>query len=156
MVLVGLMFIFFIPVISAFDFDNKLTYSNEDMNVAFDNFYGLGTHYGEIELKSHSSVTEILKTGFGKEEVVMYYDFTNWELYKDGLGDVKFIDMRTEKEVEKDYTFVEWKETNIPKYINNCEYEENGTAKNCITIKNGTKKNLIGLIIIVKIFLQKI
>ena len=140
MVLVGLMFIFFIPVISAFDFDNKLTYSNEDMNVAFDNFYGLGTHYGEIELKSHSSVTEILKTGFGKEEVVMYYDFTNWELYKDGLGDVKFIDMRTEKEVEKDYTFVEWKETNIPKYINNCEYEENGTAKNCITIKNGTKK----------------
>jgi len=106
MVLVGLMFIFFIPVISAFDFDNKLTYSNEDMNVAFDNFYGLGTHYGEIELKSHSSVTEILKTGFGKEEVVMYYDFTNWELYKDGLGDVKFIDMRTEKEVEERLYFL--------------------------------------------------
>ncbi len=91
-------------------FDNKLDYLNNDLKVTITNTFGIGKEIGTLELKSHSSVDEVLKFGFGKEEVVMYYDFTDWELYEDGLGEVIFIDMDTGEKIEKDYYFVEWKE----------------------------------------------
>jgi len=137
-----LMFIFFIPTISSLEFDNVISYEKDDMLVNFDNLFGLGKHFGEIELKSHSSVTEIKGYGFGKEEVVMYYDFTNWELYKDGLGDVKFINMNTNKEIEKEYSFVEWKEFEIDvnDYERVCNTLENKTEVNCVSNIIGTHK----------------
>ena len=135
---------FMISIASAFEFDNKLTYEKEDMKVNFDNLFGYGKHFGEIELKSHNSVTEIKGFGFGKEEVVMYYDFTNWELYENGLGDVEFIDMRTEKEIEKDYSFVEWKEVEIDvnDYKKDCDVLENKTEVNCVNNLIGSHKEI--------------
>ena len=111
---------FMISLVSAFTFDDVMTYSKDDLKVEFNDcdFWLLiclndGELIGSIELKSHSSVTETKGYGFGKEEVVMYYDFTNWKLYPNGLGEVIFTDMNTEKEIEKDYTFVIWKEIEI-------------------------------------------
>ena len=107
---------FLISGISAFTFDNVLSYEKNDMKVSFDNLFGLGTHYGEIELKSHKTTDEVLIFTKNTWETTIFYDFTNWELYKNGLGDVKFIDMKIGKEIEKEYTFVEWKGDEWIKY----------------------------------------
>jgi len=135
---VGMLFL--VGTASAFEFDNKLTYEKEDMKVNFDNLFGLGKHFGEIELKSHSSVIEIKKVGFGKEEVVMYYDFTNWELYENGLGEVIFIDMRTGKEIDKDYYFVEWKEVDfeVRDYEEVCSLNKINNSEECYNKVLGT------------------
>lgn len=135
--------------ISAFDFDNVLTYEKEDMKVTINNcnFWLLtclsdGELIGSAELKSHKTVDEVLKFGFGREEVVMYYDFENWDLYKEGLGEVIFIDKRTGKEIEKDYYFVELKEVEVPNRITVCEdvKDLNGTIYNeCRIVQDGTK-----------------
>ena len=90
-------------------FDNSLKYENNDMKVTIENFWGLpyfGSDLGTAELKSHKAVDEIIQFGYGKEEVVMWYDFREWELYEDGLGAVEFTDLNTGKIIQKDYSFV--------------------------------------------------
>jgi len=131
---VVMVFINSISMVSAWDFDNILNYEKGDLKVTITNAFNLpliGYDIGTIELKSHKSVDEVLKVGYGKEEVVMYYDFTGWELYKDGLGKVYFTDVRTGKEIEKEYTFVEWTSKMI---------EVNDYQKFCNLLKNGTSE----------------
>ncbi len=126
-----------------FTFDNILNYKDNDMTVDIINTLGFTT-LGTIELKSHSSVNEVLNFGFGEEEVVMYYDFTNWELYENGLGEVYFIDMNTGKEIEKDYYFVEWKEIEIDvnDYVKICDILGNKTEVNCVNELIGNHKEM--------------
>ena len=148
MLLVGVMFIFILPQISAFTFDDVITYSNDDLKVEFNDcdFWLLtclndGELLGSVELKSHKSVDEILKVGFGGEFVVMYYDFENWSLYENGLGEVYFEDMKTGKQIQKDYYFVEWKEVefDVNDYEEVCDNTlKNGTGINCVN-------NIIGI-----------
>ena len=64
-----------LPGVSATDWDNVVTYTDNDLTVTIDNLFGLGAEIGEVTLKSHKTVDEVLKFGFGQEEVVMYYDF---------------------------------------------------------------------------------
>jgi len=135
------MFIFLVGTISAFEFDNVLEYSKGDLRVDFQNAFGLGSYLGTAELKSHPSVDYVLPVGYGKEEVVMYYDFYDWkDIYKEGLGEVYFTDKRTGKEIEKDYSFVYWgtEDYEIPTYSCKDELNKNGTiTNNCV--KNGTE-----------------
>jgi len=116
-----------------FTFDNVLSYKNNDLKVTIINTFGLGKELGTIELKSHSSVDEIRKVGAGNQ-VVMWYDFERWEFYKNGLGDVEFVDMNTGKEINRDYSFVYWgeKERNIYGQ-GKCSLSINGTQV-CETI----------------------
>lgn len=127
------------PVSAELTFDNKITYTEDDLKVTIDNLFGLGSELGTLELKSHTSVDEVLQFGFGQEEVVMYYDFTGWELYKNGLGEVTFIDERTNEEIEKDYYFVEWvsKLVEVNDYQEICNLLKNGT-NDCSQILSGT------------------
>ncbi len=99
-----------VGTVSAFNFElnDRLTYSNNNLKISLDNWWGLGANIGTAELKSHSSVDEILKFGFGKEEVVMYYDFNFVELYENGLGEVTFTNMTNGQKIKKDYYFVQW------------------------------------------------
>ena len=130
-----------INFISAYDFDNSLSYSNNDLKVELNNWFGLGTNYGSAELKSHKSVDEVLKVGLGNQ-VVMYYDFNFNELYKDGLGKVYFTDMRTGKEIERDYRFVYWGEEEYESPVYSCENVINksgGVSEECIEVKTETK-----------------
>jgi len=90
-----------------FTFDNILNYKDDDMKVDIINTLAF-SKLGTIELKSHNSVDQVLEFGFGKEEVVIYYDFTDWKLYEDGLGEVYFTDLNTGEEIQKEYYFVEW------------------------------------------------
>ncbi len=118
--------------------NNKLTYSNSDLKVDLDNWWGLGKNYGSAELKSHPSIDYVKKVGAGSQ-VVMWYDFRFSGLYINGLGDIEFTDMKTEKLVERDYSFVYWgeKERNIYGK-GNCNISINGT-KNCERILVGTE-----------------
>ncbi|HEC39997.1 MAG TPA: LamG domain-containing protein [bacterium] len=136
------MFIFFmfflVGTVSALEIDNKLTYSNEDLKVDFDNLWGLGKYYGSIELKSHPSVNYVKEVAVGNS-VTMWYDFNFNQLYKNGLGEVEFIDVRTEERIDRDYSFVYWgdKERNIYGQ-GECSTDFNGT-QTCESIIVGTE-----------------
>lgn len=124
--------VFMISLASAFEFDNTLRYENNDMKVTIENAFGLpffGSDLGTVELKSHKSVDEVLKVAPGNNIVVMYYDFNFSEVYKDGLGDVEFVNMSDGEEIEKDYHFVIW-DTIIE--------EKNNYSKVCSEVQNGT------------------
>jgi len=109
-----------ISLVSAMEWDNKLTYLNNDLKVEFTNLFGLGSKIGEAELKSHKSVNEIKRVGQGNQ-VVMYYDFNFADTYEDGLGKVYFIDMKTGKEIQKDYNFVYWGDVTVNDYELVCD-----------------------------------
>ena len=135
--------VFLIPLVSAFEFDNRLTYEDEDMTGVITNAFGLGKEIGRVTLKSHDSPTQIRNVIRGKDRVVMYYDFKFDEIYQDGLGEVSFIDSRTGKEIEKDYHFV--KEVYTYRTVN--EYEDVcGDVYNDVneTWNNVCVKNKIG------------
>ncbi len=139
LLLIGFLLFILIPQISSFEFDNKLTYYNEDLKVELTNWFGLGVDYGTVELKSHKSVDEVRDVAIGKDRVVMYYDFDFLELYEEGLGKVYFTDERTGEEIEKNYSFVYW---------TNETYEKNIYEEQCSESFNGT--NICGTIVIGK------
>jgi len=94
-----------IPIISALDFDNRMEYRNNDMTIVLKNWFGLTT-IGEATLTSHKTIDEIKKVGMGNDVPVMSYNFRGFKsIYKKGLGEVKFIDMETGQDVQKDYYF---------------------------------------------------
>ena len=128
--------LFLVGTVSAFEFDNKLTYSDEDLKVDFDNLWGLGKYYGSAKLESHPSVNYIKKVGAGNQ-VVMWYDFNFIDLYLNGLGEVEFTDMRTGEEIDRDYSFVYWGERERDVYgKGECSFNINGT-QTCETIVVG-------------------
>lgn len=110
--------------VSSFEFDNSLRYEDNDLKVTIENIWGLplfGSDLGTIELKSHKDINykKDVCVGSLKDEVTpcqvsMYYDFSDWEEYLDGLGDVKFKD-KYGNLVERDWRYV---------YLTNETYEE--------------------------------
>ena len=141
--MVLLAMVFLIPLVSGLEFDNRLTYEDDDMTGVITNAFGFGKEIGRVTLKSHDSPTQIRNVIRGKDRVVMYYDFKFDEIYQDGLGEVSFIDSRTGKEIEKDYHFV--KEVYTYRTVN--EYEDVcGDVYNDVneTWNNVCVKNKIG------------
>jgi len=123
----------------------KIKYEDKDMKVNFKNsFLGIGiSDLGSVELKSHKSVTEIRKLGAGENQAVMFYDFNDWKLYPDGLGEVIFTNMSSGEEIEKDYYFAELTIEQQPKYKTVCEdkLSNNGLIyPECSEIQNGFKQ----------------
>jgi len=133
--------VFFIGTASAvMEWDNVLSYEENDLKVVVYNFFNLpifGEKIGSATLKSHQTVTEILQVIRGKDRVVMYYDFNFTNGYKNGLGKVYFKDMRTGKVIQKDYYFAKEirEDVIVPDYKTNCVVEQdlgNGTIiENC-------------------------
>ena len=120
--------ILLIGITSAAEFDNKITYSNKDMKVDFDNLWGFGKHFGSIELKSHGSIDETKKVYVGKQ-IVMWYDINFNDKYDEGLGEVEFTDMNTGEIVEREWRYVYWGEEDYQEPIYSCSNFDN---------KNGT------------------
>ena len=85
--------------------NNVLTYSNNDLTVDIKD--SLNQELGAVTLKSHNLANEVKHIFGGNDKVVMYYDFSGWVGYENGLGEVSFIDMNTGREAEKDYYFAE-------------------------------------------------
>ncbi len=96
------------PMVSAevFTFDNILNYKNNDLTVDVINTLGF-TKLGTIELKSHKSVDQVitLEEGWNVRPNI-WYNVNFDELYENGLGDLKFIDLKTGKEVEREWYYV--------------------------------------------------
>lgn len=105
--------IFAMNFVSSAEWDNKLTYSNNDLKVELVNWFGLGKDYGSAELKSHDSVNEVKKVQVGNEIPVMWYEFNFTEEYLDGIGNPKFIDLRTKEIVERNYYFAKQVEVDV-------------------------------------------
>lgn len=105
LLLILMCMILLVGSISAFEFDNRLKYSNNDMKVTIENAFGLGEDLGILELKSHKSVDEIREISYGQSP--MYYEFDFKEIYENGLGDVKIINLNNRKEEKLNYYFVQ-------------------------------------------------
>ena len=110
--IVFIVFIVFILLsmgtVVAAQWDNKLSYENQDLTVNFSNsFLGLikTTYIGSATLKSHNSVNEIKNVSIG-EGVVMWYDFDFVDLYAGGLGNVSFKNVESGQSVQRNYSFV--------------------------------------------------
>ena len=105
--LIMLMMVFLVAPVSAVAID----YTDNDMTAHVKDtiLFGLINigEQGTIELKSHSSVDEILGVGLGWQ-VTMYYDTNFGKAHQEALGDVTFIDMKTGLEVEKEWKYVYW------------------------------------------------
>lgn len=141
---VMVMFIFFslvlIGSVSAVEWNDKLTYSNNDLKISLDNWWGHGKTIGTAELKSHKSVDEIRGVKLG-ESVVMWYDFDDFsDLYVNGLGDVEIINLDTGQIIQKNYTFVYWGNETYQVSNNVCNnvLDQNGTIGN-VCSQSGTK-----------------
>jgi hypothetical protein len=66
---------------------------------------------GEITLKSHDAIDQQRYVDSKENGAVMWYEMNFTDEYKDGLGEVKFIDMKTGKEIQKNYSYVIKKHT---------------------------------------------
>jgi len=129
-----------LTLISAMDFDNRITYSNEDKTATITNWLGLGEELGKATLTSHETVAEVRKVMPGKDRVVMYYEFDFKDIYENGLGEVTFIDEHNGKEIERDYYFaIASRESyEVDNYIQVCGTSGNYT---CSQVKSGMKTN---------------
>jgi len=127
-----LMGIFLIGFTSAADWDNKLKYSDNDMKVDIENWFGIGGSHGSLELKSHKNINEVKEVGVG-DQVVMWYDFNFNGKYSQGLGDVEFINMESGEYFDRDYSFVYWGDKFVDTYgYTKCKDKlSNGTKINC-------------------------
>lgn len=117
---------FLISYVSAMDWDNKIEYKNNDLTAEIYNsnlLFLKGEKLGEVTLTSHSLPTEIRNVVIGKDRAVMYYDFKGWELYKNGLGDVTFTNMKNGEEIDRDYYFAKavYEEVEVPYYKDICD-----------------------------------
>jgi len=118
-----------INVVSAeiFSFDNVVSYEQDDLKATIINFFGIGGEIGSVELKSHSSITEVKRVIAGKDRAVMWYEFSGWEdIYVNGLGTVEFTDMRKGKKVDKDYYFAKavYQDVEVNDYGEVCELKD--------------------------------
>ena len=122
--------IFLVGTISAFGFNNKLIYSENDLKINLTNWFGLGEDYGSAELKSHPSVDYVKQVLIGNP-IVMWYDFDFNNIYINGIGKIYFTDIKTGKEIIKNYSFVYWGNESYEESIYTCEsfLNVNGTQR---------------------------
>lgn len=139
--IVFLCMLFLAGNVAAADWDNSLSYSNDDLKIELKNWFGLGTNYGSAELKSHPRVDYVKPVHIG-EQVVMYYDFNFDEIYTNGLGNVQFIDKNTSQEIQRDYSFVYWEEQEINRPLYDCPSNSKQVNKDCTLLS--TEKVLEG------------
>ncbi len=138
MIMFMLFSVLFIGTVSAVEWNDRLIYSNDDLKVSWENWWGLGKTIGTAELKSHPSVNYVKKVGLGKQ-VVMWYDLNFTELYLNGLGNIELTDKRTGEIIDRDYSYVYWGDKERDIYGDGiCSLSVNGT-KTCETILIGTE-----------------
>lgn len=124
-IIIALMFFLVAPMVNALNFDNWVNYENNDMKVVVKNSFNFGKKLGSLELKSHKDVATPLNVMAGEDRLVMYYDFEGWGNYKRGLGKVSFVDMKTNKKIEKEYylAIAIYDNVEVKDYENKCGKE---------------------------------
>ncbi len=142
---------FFISFTSAWTWDNSVDYEKDDMVAVIENAFGLpliGDILGKMTLTSHTSVDEVLNVMSDGERAVMIYNPSDWGQETISLGKVTFKNMKTEKEVNKDYYFAEGIYEETPYYNQECipYYDKNIEQEipYCYQVQDGTYMKRIG------------
>jgi len=143
--------ILLVGTVSAWDWDNSITYEKKDMTAIIENRFGLpliGDVLGKMELTSHTSVNEIKNIIGGGERAVMIYNPSNWKQETISLGKVIFTNMKTGKEVDKNYYFAEGVYEEVPAYKQVCKnvFDKNANQEipYCNQVQNGTYIKRVG------------
>lgn len=97
-----------LSVISSLEFDNKMTYQKSDKLIEIKNSFGLGSTVGKFEITSHGDLSKPLQVIPGRDRIVMTYDFYEFNSeYKNGIGNIEFINMNTNSKIPKLYRIKE-------------------------------------------------
>ena len=147
LLVVMVMFIAFLPIVNATDWDNILDYTNEDKTIIITNWLGLGEEIGNATLISHKDPTIPINVFKGANRTVMFYEIDFSQDYEDAFGDVRFIDLKTEKSITKDYYFGEaiFSEHQVPlNYETTCSIENGTEVCNQEITQWGTEKSISG------------
>lgn len=117
--------------------DNELNYLENNMLVEITD--ALDSPIGMVTLRSHKTPTTpySISLADSKTKPVMWYQFNFLEQYNNGLGEPKFINLKNNQEIEKNYTYLIGKITGYQEVdgaLISCEDVEvwNGTQQKCI------------------------
>lgn len=103
-VFILVMFVFLIGNVMALDFDNKITYSEEDRKVNIKNLFGFGADFGDATITSHPNLSEvnwdIRGNAFNR---VIITEFDPREDYNGFIGTPTFKNNKTGEFEELDY-----------------------------------------------------
>jgi len=124
-------------MVSSFEFDNFIDYSNEDKTVTFTNAFGLGETIAKAELTSHSNVNQPLYVMPGSNRLVLSYDIENYgDNYKNAIQGFDIVNMKDSKTVAKQfkYKYAVYETVQVNDYIEVCEQyvdKQYGPGKRC-------------------------
>lgn len=140
--------ILLVGTITALEFDNKLTYTDDNKKVLIENLFGLpliGTEIAEIKITSHKNLSKPIYVNSGDKVLVL--EITGKEDYNNFIGDAIFKNLRTGKYEEVDYYWEKAIYGQVPNIIEKCIEQitlSNGTIyKECSKIQNGTKVGIV-------------
>jgi len=136
---------FLINIVSAFDFDNKLSYSVDNKQVNIKNLFGLGVDYADIKITSHENLSKPIYVNSGDH--VLIQNIGGKENYNDFIGKAVFKNMKTGEIEEIDYY---WEKAIYGEVLNMEEVciekvvETNGTIyEECFMKENGKKQEIV-------------
>jgi hypothetical protein len=138
--------LFMMPLISAWDFDNAISYKQESSISTITNAFGLGSDLAELQrvTPQHNYVIA------GENRKVMIINVENFgDLYLDGIQEMTIKNLRTNKEEVKNYHWEYAIYGDVPIYENKevCKLItlSNGSATSChnIKVENGSEKQII-------------
>lgn len=108
--------------ISALEFDNVKSYSNDNRVVTITNAFGLGDDIAKIELTT-PFVNEVAR---GENQRVMIFEVENFGgTYTNALKETEIINMKNSKSENKDfhYEYAIYEDVEVFDYEESCEYE---------------------------------
>ena len=136
---VVMIFLTSFSLVSAMDWDNSLSYSNNDKVVTITNALGLGDTIGQAELitPQHNSVMP------GKDRRVLIFDIENYgDTYKKGLQETLIKNLKSNKNEEKDYYYQYAIYGDVPTTTQVCIKDKDGKDI-CHVESVGTKQGII-------------
>jgi len=134
---------FFISFVSAADWDNWVSYKNENKIVNIDNLFGFGETYATAKITSHSDLSKPIYVGTGWQRV-MTFEIDSKQDYQDAIKGIEFENMKTGKADELRYYWVKgiYGDIEVDDFEERCNeiISINGSSnyQNCKDISTGT------------------
>ena len=92
-----------INIVSAFEWDNKVSYENNDKTALFENAFGL-PFIGDNIARATLDTPKLNYVGVGENIKVMIFTIENYgDVYNDGLKDMEIYNMKTGKYEDKSF-----------------------------------------------------
>ena len=131
-----LMGMFMISFASAVDWDNSLSYKDNNKNVKVENLFGLpiiGTELASIKITSHEDLSKPIYVGTGWQEV-MRIEVNSKQEYKDAIKGIEFKNMKNNEMEELSYYWEKAVYGQVEKKKNVCEIRYDNTFEKDINV----------------------